>query len=417
MKAEHDTLLHNKDVLASDGGRFSRYAWRALAASVVGYTMDAFDLLIIAFMLGAISVDLHLTQPEAGLLATWTLVGAVVGGLGFGVLSDYFGRVRVLRWTILVFAVFTGLCALAQGYRDLLAYRFLAGLGLGGEFGIGMALMAEACPAELRARASSYVAAGGQAGVVLAALLTPLLLPLIGWRGMFVVGIFPALVALVLRRVMAEPDIYLERRRAPRTAMPLGLLVKDTATRRITFAMVILCSVQNFGYYGLMIWLPSYLSNRFDYTLTRSGVWTAVTVLGMSSGMVAFGHLADRIGRRPTFFFYQTGAVIMVFVYSQLVSASALLVCGAMMGFFVGGTLTGIATLMSELYPTEARATAQNVLFNVGRGVGGFGPVVVGSLAAAYSFSVAIALLALIYILALVVTALLIPERKGKPLT
>ncbi len=131
---------------------------------------------------------------------TITLVGAVIGGIVFGILSDRLGRVRVLTWTIVLFAVFTGMCALAQGYWDLLLYRGIAGLGLGGEFGIGMALVAEAWPAAKRARASSYVGLGWQSGVLLAAVVTPLLLPVIGWRGMFVVGIFPALVAYVIRR-------------------------------------------------------------------------------------------------------------------------------------------------------------------------------------------------------------------------
>ena len=138
----------------------SGYAGRALIASVLGYAMDGFDLLILGFMLPVIAADLHLSSAQAGSLVTWTLIGAVAGGLIFGVLSDYFGRVRMLTWTILIFAVFTGLCALAQGYTDLLAYRTIAGIGLGGEFGIGMTLVAEAWPASQRARVSSYVGLG-----------------------------------------------------------------------------------------------------------------------------------------------------------------------------------------------------------------------------------------------------------------
>ena len=176
-----------------------REAKKALTASVVGYAMDGFDFLILAFMLGAIRADLGLSPAVGGSLATWTLVGAVVGGILFGMLSDYYGRVRVLTWTILIFAVFTGMCALAQGYWDLVAYRAIAGLGLGGEFGIGMALVAEAWPARLRARACSYVGIGWQAGVLLAAFVTSWLLPHIGWRGMFLVGLFPGLVAFLVR--------------------------------------------------------------------------------------------------------------------------------------------------------------------------------------------------------------------------
>jgi MFS family permease len=391
-------------------------AGKALLASAVGYAMDGFDLLILGFMLKPISAELHLTPPEAGSLVTWTLIGAVVGGILFGTLADYYGRVRVLTWTIMLFAIFTGLCALAQGYWDLLIYRTVAGLGLGGEFGIGMALVAEAWPARQRARACSYVALGWQAGVLMAALLTPALLPHVGWRGMFIVGLVPGLVAFAVRWYVGEPRLFLERASRARTMQPLRMLVKDKEAAKISLGMLILCSVQNFGYYGVMIWLPSYLSTRFGFGLTQSSLWTAVTVLGMAFGIWLFGVYADKVGRRPALLTFQAGAFIMVLIYSMLTGPIALLIFGAVMGLFVNGMLGGYGALLSELYPTEARATAENVLFNLGRGVGGFGPFVVGALAATYSFAVAIALLAVIYLIDIIATLLLIPERKGAPL-
>ncbi|OWJ65185.1 MFS transporter [Inquilinus limosus] len=392
-------------------------ARRALVASAVGYAMDGFDLLILGFMLSAVAAGLALTPAESGSLVTATLIGAVAGGILFGMLSDRLGRVRVLTWTILLFAVFTGLCALAQGYWDLLAYRTIAGLGLGGEFGIGMALVAETWPAKYRARASSYVGLGWQAGVLAAALATPLLLPVIGWRGMFAIGLLPAIVSFIVRRTIGEPALFLDRaaqirQGQARQGNALGLLVKDARTTRISVAVFILCSVQNFGYYGLMIWLPTYLSTAMGYSLTKSALWTVVTILGMCVGIGAFGHLADRIGRRPTFILFQAGAAIMVVVYAQLDSPAALLVGGAVMGLFVNGMIGGYGALISELYPTEARATAQSVLFNLGRGVGGFGPLVVGALASQYSFSLAIGLLAVIYVLDIGAT-LMLPETRG----
>ncbi|AXF00359.1 MFS transporter [Paraburkholderia hospita] len=392
------------------------YAARALIASVLGYAMDGFDLLILGFMLPVIAADLHLSSTQAGSLVTWTLVGAVAGGVIFGVLSDYFGRVRMLTWTILIFAVFTGLCALAQGYGDLLAYRTIAGIGLGGEFGIGMTLVAEAWPAAQRARVSSYVGLGWQLGVLAAALLTPLLLPVIGWRGMFALGLLPAVVSFFVRRRVEEPALFTERVARGMRKAPMKLLVADARTTRASVGVAILCSVQNFGYYGLMIWLPTYLSKTFGYSLTRSGLWTAVTVLGMAAGIWLFGVAADRFGRKPAFLFYQAGAVVMVFVYSQLSTPFALLIGGAVMGMFVNGMIGGYGALISELYPTDARATAQNVLFNIGRAVGGFGPVAVGALAARFSFATALGVLASIYLLDILATLFLIPERRGATL-
>ena len=400
----------------------NQYGWKALIGSAVGYAMDGFDLLILGFMLSAISADLNLTPAQSGSLVTWTLVGAVVGGIVFGALSDRYGRVRVLTWTIVLFAVFTGLCAIAQGYWDLLIYRTIAGIGLGGEFGIGMALAIEAWPAKHRAKAASYVALGWQVGVLAAALLTPVLLPHIGWRGMFVVGIFPAFVAWYLRTRLHEPEIFSQKQTELSTQKiskleSFKLLVKDKATTKVSLGIVVLTSVQNFGYYGIMIWMPNFLSKQLGFSLTKSGLWTAVTVCGMMAGIWIFGRLADKIGRKPSFLLFQLGAVISIITYSQLTDPTAMLVAGAFLGMFVNGMMGGYGALMAEAYSTEARATAQNVLFNLGRAVGGFGPVVVGAIVSAYSFSIAIAFLAVIYVIDMVATVFLVPELKGKELS
>ena len=412
----------NEQASASDASsgkseQVSSYGWKALAGSTVGYAMDGFDLLILGFMLSAISAELKLSPAQAGSLVTWTLIGAVAGGLIFGALSDHFGRIRVLTWTIVLFAVFTGLCAFATGYWDLLIYRTVAGIGLGGEFGIGMALASEAWPAKHRARATSYVALGWQIGVLGAALLTPVLLPTIGWRGMFMVGVIPAFVAWFIRSKLHEPELFVKSAAKRKSTFDaFKLLFVDKATSKISTGIMILTSVQNFGYYGIMIWMPNFLSKQLGFSLTKSSMWTAVTILGMMAGIWIFGQLADRIGRKPTFLLFQAGAVIMVLTYSQLNDPNTMLWAGALLGMFVNGMMGGYGALMSEGYPTEARATAQNVLFNIGRGIGGFGPVVVGSLVAAYSFPIAIGLLATIYVIDMIATVFLIPELKGTEL-
>ncbi|MCR1837332.1 MFS transporter [Pasteurella caecimuris] len=401
--------------------KVNQYGWKALIGSAVGYAMDGFDLLILGFMLSAISADLSLTPAQSGSLVTWTLIGAVFGGIVFGALSDKYGRVRVLTWTIVLFAVFTGLCALAQGYWDLLIYRTIAGIGLGGEFGIGMALAIEAWPARHRARAASYVALGWQVGVLGAALLTPVLLPYIGWRGMFILGIFPAFVAWYLRARLHEPEIFTQKQTAlsaQKTSKleSFKLLVKDKATAKVSLGVVVLTSVQNFGYYGIMIWMPNFLAKQLGFSLTKSGIWTAVTVCGMMLGIWVFGRLADKLGRKPSFLLFQFGAVVSIIAYSQLTDPTIMLIAGAFLGMFVNGMMGGYGALMAEAYPTEARATAQNVLFNLGRAVGGFGPVVVGAIVSAYSFSLAIAFLAIIYLIDMIATLALIPELKGSEL-
>lgn len=389
---------------------------KAMVAAVSGYAMDGFDLLILGFMLPAISASLALSTSQAGSLVTWTLIGAVLGGIFFGHLSDRLGRIRVLTFTILMFSVFTGLCAVAQGYWDLLAYRTLAGMGLGGEFGIGMALIAEVWPAHKRNRASAWVGIGWQLGVLLAAFITPLLLDIIGWRGMFLVGLLPALVSFAIRRGMGEPDAFTKdiavTQEVSFTAR-LRMLFADRATSKASIGILILCSVQNFGYYGLMIWMPSYLSSSFGFSLTKSGLWTAVTVVGMTFGIWLFGVLADRFARWKIFLLYQAGAVVMVIVYAQLRDPTLMLFTGAVMGMFVNGMIGGYGALISDTYPLRVRATAQNVLFNLGRGVGGFGPLVIGLFVSHWSFTAAITLLALLYLLDIFATLFLLPKAQG----
>ncbi|WP_369789852.1 MFS transporter [Rouxiella sp. WC2420] len=390
---------------------------KAMIASVSGYAMDGFDLLILGFMLPAIASELHLDASQSGSLVTWTLIGAVLGGVIFGPISDRFGRIRVLTFTILMFSLFTGLCAVAQGYWDLLTYRTLAGVGLGGEFGIGMALIAEAWPVEKRNRASAYVGMGWQLGVLMAAFLTPLLLGLIGWRGMFLVGLLPAMLSFLIRRTMGEPEEFIKQSASTRQESlmaRLRLLFKDSETTKCSLGILILTSVQNFGYYGLMIWMPSYLSKNFGFSLTKSGLWTAVTVIGMTLGVWLFGVLSDRFARWKIFLIYQVGAVIMVIVYAQLTDPIVMLFAGAIMGLFVNGMIGGYGGLISDSYPVNVRATAQNVLFNLGRGVGGFGPLVIGMLASKVAFTAAISLLAAIYLLDIIATVFLLPKTQGK---
>jgi MFS family permease len=391
------------------------YARKAVIAACLGYAVDGFDLLLLSFILASVSAALQLSPSQAGSLVTWTLIGAVIGGLAVGAISDRFGRVRVLAWTILLFAVFTGLCALAQGYWDLLVYRTIAGIGLGGEFGIGMALAAEAWPAHKRARATSYVGLGWQTGVLIAALVTPLLLPHIGWRGMFLLGVVPAVVAFGVRHYLDEPLLFIEASKKERIS-PYSVLFADREATCSSIGIAIMTSAQNFGYYGTMIWLPSYLSTQLGLSLTRSALWISATIVGGAFGMLLFGELADRIGRKPLFIAFQMGAAIMAFVYPQVTDPTTLLVVGAISGVFLSGMVGGYGALIAESYPTQGRATAQNILFNFGRGVGGFGPLVVGLLATRYSLATALSFLVVIWLVDIVATVFLIKERKGEPL-
>ncbi|SEA07962.1 benzoate transport [Bowdeniella nasicola] len=414
------TREHLPSTTADSGD--SRYRWKAVWASMVGYAMDGFDFLILGFALLAISAapadgGLGLSQTEAGSLATYTLLGAVLGGFIFGALADTYGRVRVLMWSIIIFAVFTALTGLAQNYWQIALFRFIAGVGIGAEYGIGMTLAAEAWPAKLRAKATSFVAIGWQVGVLAATFVSAAVVYHWGWRVLFFIGVLPALVAVLVRHTVEEPAAFEERKaegigRSLKDRFPIHELVKDARTTKTSLGITILTSVQNFGYYGLMIWLPTFLSKTHGLSIQKSAVWTGVTVLGMMIGIMAFGYLADHLGRKPAFIAFQIGAVVSVIAYAQLATEMSLLIGGFFLGMFVNGMMGGYGAVTAESYPTHSRATAQNVLFNIGRGVGGFAPLVVGSIAAAYSFQLAVGLLAIIYVIDIIATLFLIPETK-----
>ncbi|SMC77037.1 MFS transporter [Sporomusa malonica] len=415
------------------------YRWKVLIASVMGYAMDGLDMLILSFVMAAIMSTFGLSLAEGGFVATVTLFGAVIGGYAFGIMADYYGRVKVFSLTILIFSVFTGLTAFASNLTELNIYRFLAGLGLGGEFGIGMTLVTETWPKEKRARVTGGVAIGWQLGVVLAAVVSAWVLPTYGWRAVFLVGALPALFAAWSRYGLAEPPIWVARNELRKrlkakvknneplteeematyketNKFPLLHLFANKRISTTTFGLTVMTSVQNMGYYGIMIWLPTILMQKHGLTLTKTSTWMIATVIGMMLGITVFGYIADKLGRRPAYISFQLMSAVCVWIYSGLSDPMHLLIGGAILGFFCNGMMAGYGALLSENYSTDARSTAENFIFNTGRAVGGLAPVLIGMLAAKYTLSGALALLAFIYIAAAINVYFLIPETKDKEL-
>ncbi len=412
-----------------------RTRWKMMWAAIAGYAMDGLDMLILSFAMAAIVGEFGLNFGEGGLIATYTLIGAVLGGYLFGVLADYYGRVKVFSWTILLFSIFTGACAFADTPGHLEIFRFLAGLGLGGEFGIGMTLVAETWPAAKRARATGGVAMGWQAGAVLAALLAGYILPNYGWRTLFLVGTLPALFAAWSRMGLQEPPMWVKRQAEKKAlkekaksgsissaekeelkeaqTFPLVHLFESPRKSIVTIALMFMTSVQNFGYYGIMVWLPTILLKEHGLTTGSMAGWMVVTVVGMIIGIYAFGALCDRFGRKRPYMAFYILSALMVYVYSGLQTPLGLLIGGAVLGFFCNGMIAGYGALLSENYTTDARSTAQNFIFNTGRAVGGLAPWIIGMLAQAYSFGWALLILCGIYVTAAFVVAIFIPETKN----
>lgn len=410
--------------------------WKIMWASIIGYAMDGLDVLILSFAMAAIVSEFGLTLGEGGLIATYTLIGTVLGGYLFGIFADYFGRVHTFSLTIIIFSIFTGACAFADNVTHLNILRFLAGLGLGGEYGIGMTLVSETWPAAKRARATAGVAMGWQAGAVLAAILAAVVLPDYGWRGLFLVGVVPALLAAWARHGIKEPPMWVKRKEMKRelaarkekgetlTAeeeeqleeakkFPLAHLFASPSKTVTTLSLTVMTSVQNFGYYGIMVWLPMILLKEHGLTTKSMSGWMIVTVIGMIAGIYVFGYLCDRLGRKIPYLIFYICAAAMVYIYVNLGTPVALLFGGAFLGFFCNGMMAGYGTLLSENYTTDARSTAQNFIFNTGRAVGGFAPAIIGALAQSHGFSAAFALLSCVYVAAAVNVLFFIKDTRG----
>lgn len=410
--------------------------WKIMWASIIGYAMDGLDVLILSFAMAAIVSEFGLTLGEGGLIATYTLIGTVLGGYLFGIFADYFGRVHTFSLTIIIFSIFTGACAFADNVTHLNILRFLAGLGLGGEYGIGMTLVSETWPAAKRARATAGVAMGWQAGAVLAAILAAVVLPDYGWRGLFLVGVIPALLAAWARHGIKEPPMWVKRKEMKKELVarkergetltaeeeeqleeakkfPLAHLFASPSKTVTTLSLTVMTSVQNFGYYGIMVWLPMILLKEHGLTTKSMSGWMIVTVIGMIAGIYVFGYLCDRLGRKIPYLIFYICAAAMVYIYVNLGTPVALLFGGAFLGFFCNGMMAGYGTLLSENYTTDARSTAQNFIFNTGRAVGGFAPAIIGALAQSHGFSAAFALLSCVYVAAAVNVLFFIKDTKG----
>ena len=410
--------------------------WKIMWASIIGYAMDGLDVLILSFAMAAIVSEFGLTLGEGGMIATYTLIGTVLGGYIFGIFADWWGRVLTFSLTIIIFSIFTGACAFADNAVHLDILRFLAGLGLGGEYGIGMTLVSETWPGAKRARATAGVAMGWQAGAVLAAILAAVVLPDYGWRGLFLVGVLPALLAAWARHGIKEPPMWVQRKEMKKALQarkdagekltaeeeeqlteakkfPLAHLFADKKTTITTIALTIMTSVQNFGYYGIMVWLPMILLKEHGLTTKSMSGWMIVTVIGMIAGIFVFGWLCDRLGRKKPYLLFYVCAAAMVYIYVNLGTPIALLFGGAFLGFFCNGMMAGYGTLLSENYTTDARSTAQNFIFNTGRAVGGFAPVIIGTIAQTNGFNTAFVLLSAVYLAAAVNVLFFVKDTKG----
>ncbi|MGE7843273.1 MFS transporter [Lysinibacillus sp. NPDC093712] len=394
------------------------YRKKTVVASVAGLTLEGMDIMFISFAMTMIIAEFNIDLATGGLISSITNVGMLLGGIVFGVLADKYGRVKVFTYTVILFAIGTALTGLATSIEQVYLFRFIAGIGAGGEYGIGMALVAEAWPKNKQGRASSYVSVGAQYGVILAALLSAIILPTLGWRALFFVGVVPVIFAFIVRKNLDESPEWLAAQKNKKASKKdeKGKLVQLFETPRTaitTISLIIMATVQIAGYNGLMIWLPSMLQQSQGLSVSSSAIWTISTAVGMIIGMLTFGLFLDRFGAKRAFGAFLIASACAVFLYSYATGSVGVLIGGAIVGFFSNGMFAGYGALIGSLYPVQIRSTATNTIFNFGRAIGGFSPILVGYILQSYDMQVAMLYLAGLYCISFIVMLMLKKDNIG----
>jgi MFS family permease len=381
---------------------------RTLLAASLGWMLDSMDVMIYALVLGQVQRDMGLTSAASGAMMSVTLIAAAAGGLGFGWFADRFGRVRALSLSILGYSIGTALCGFTQTAWELMACRIVLGLGMGGEWASGAALVAETWPAKHRGKALALVQSSWAVGYALGAAVVAVIMPHFGWRAVFFAGIAPALVTLWLQRRLREPG---EWQRQKTSSVPIGRLFRGRLGHG-----VLICATMNaaalFGWWGLFTWVPRFLSmpvaegGRGLSVVDTSG-WMIVMQTGTFLGYVSFGYLADRFGHKRTYIGYLLIAALLVPLFAFVREPRALLVIGPLVGFFGTGYFSGFSVISAELFPTALRGSAMGFVYNIGRVTSAAGPYLVGALSERGGLSAALCVTSAAFVLAAAIASAL----------
>jgi MFS family permease len=397
---------------------------KTLLAAALGWALDAFDVMLYVLVLAYITRELHMSKATAGFLATLTLLASGIGGLLFGFIADRFGRRTALMLSILTYSVCSFASGLARSIPVLATFRFILGLGMGGEWNTGATLVAETWPAKLRARAIAIVQSSWALGFAAAALVSGIVLHFLNWRAVFFVGIAPALVVLWIRRSVPESELWKEGQLQPATAAQPSARFSDILKppylgRTITLLLMNLFGL--FAWWGVFSWMPPYLSlpvsegGRGFGLMDTTKFLVTLNLLGMFPGYLSFGFAADRFGRRNAFVLYTACAALLVPLYAMARAPFAIMVLGILVAFFGTGFFSGSALIGSEMFPTRVRARALGFTYNGARALSSISPFVIGYAARWRGLSGAFYFCAGSFLLASLVATQL-PETKGKVL-
>lgn len=386
-----------------------------------GITLDAMDMRIFTFLMPTLAAEWGATKGQIGFVFSAAMITAAIGGWTSGLLSDRFGRVRILQLTILIYSVFTFLSGFAQNYGQLMLCRCLQGLGYGGEITAGIVLMAEAVPARYRGTAVGCLQSGFAVGWALAAVVSGLFLTFLppgwGWRATFWAGLAPAALVLVLRRAIKEPP----HRRDPQGGGLTGIRqIGAIFTNRLALK-TLLSSLVASGAQGSAIatstWLPTYLEASRHLSHASVSLQIVIVTLGSLFGYLTGAYFSDVLGRKAMFVIYTAGSVLVLAVYLfGSVPPAVLLLLALFVGFFSQGIYSILGSFVAELFPTSARASGTSFAYGIGRFGAAASVALVGVAARGLDLSVALYSVLAVNFLLTLLPLLLLRETKAMEL-
>ncbi len=394
-------------------------ARRALWAAALGWGLDGFDFYLYVYALPGIIASFALSRAAGGLLATETLVASAIGGIVMGALADRIGRRRAMMISIAWYALFTFLCGFAQSYVQLSALRTLEGFGFGGEWAIGAVLASEWVSSARRGRDLGWVQSAWAVGWLAANIAFQLVAVTMHgastWRVLFFLGALPALAVLYIRRAVEDPPVYVATKRLPFRAC-IEQLFGGRMLARTTLATLLAVGVQS-GYYALFTWMPSYLSAQRHLSSLATGGYLYALIAGSFTGYVTAGAINDALGRRRGFVLFSVCSALIVPLYLTLLKEDWELVpAGFLLGYFALGIFSGFGPYFSELFSSGVRATALGFCYNVGRGVAGAAPYLVGLLSSRAPIGASMIAIAVSAYAIAILAALALPETRGTAL-
>lgn len=395
--------MKNSVVHQTEKQELSSYQKTVLLSTSSGIALENMDIMFLSFSLSSIITSFQINGTMAGLISTITNFGMLFGGIIFGILADKHGRVKVFSQTVITFSIASLLMYFASNIYLVYLFRFIAGIGAGGEYGVCMSLVSETFPKKNLGKATSVVAIGGQVGALLAAVLASLVVPTFGWKMLYVIGTLPVLMVLFIRRHLQESPEFIHNEETKHNKPKLSALFHTKKTAWQTIGLTIMVTVQIAGYFGLMNWLPSIMQKQLGLSISGSSLWMIGTIFGMSIGMMTFGIVMDKMGSRKAYTIFLICSALSVVLILLARDKWTLLLFTMIVGYFTNGMYGGYGAIISKLYPTEIRATANNVIMNLGRAIGGFSSVIIGFLMDRYTLVSVIVFLSSIFLISLLI--------------